>query len=146
VNEHVQVFFDRHGGRKFYAGPIEQAFSDRDGECPLVQIIDESPRQSVYDIQWQSRLVRLHFTVKGDRFAPVALSSLHAKYLREVAMASLNQFFGQRYTEHLEKQSLPPETLRPTAGYPSDAERFLQHIEPLRKAADFSLDHLVRSR
>lgn len=145
ANEPVQVFFDRHGGRKFYAAPIQQVFVKDGAETPLVRVVSESPKQSVYDLEWRGRPIRLHFTVKGDRFTPVALSSLYAKYLREIAMASLNEYFGQRYAE-ANGVSSGSEPFRPTAGYPTDAGRFLRMIEPLRVSQRIPLEALVRSR
>lgn len=144
-HEPVQVFFDRHGGRKFYAGPIQQVFGSSAPETPLVQVVSESPQQSVYALEWQGRPLRMHFTVKGDRFTPVALSSLHAKYLREVAMASLNEYFRLRFAQAKDASS-GEETFRPTAGYPTDAERFLKLIEPLRVSHRIPLESLVRCR
>jgi len=132
--ECVQIFFDRHGGRRYYAGVI-QAFFD----CEPVRIIDETKTQSVYETVRHGRPVRLHFTVKGDRHVPVALSSLHAKYLREVAMASLNEYFRSAADE-------AGIDFRPTAGYPVDADRFLTMIRPLMKKMRISDADLIRCR
>lgn len=130
--ERVQIFFDRHGGRRYYAGVIQQFFG---GEG--VQIISESPKQSIYETVRRGIAVRLHFTVKGDRFAPVALSSIHAKYLREVAMAALNGYF---------RTAMQSPDFRPTAGYPLDADRFIQMVRPIMAAQEISDAELIRCR
>lgn len=131
-HELVQIFFDRHGGRRYYAGVIQQFFG---GES--VQILSESPRQSVYETMRRGATVRLHFTVKGDRFAPVALSSIHAKYLREVAMAALNGYFHA---------ALESTDFRPTAGYPLDADRFIDMVRPIMTARGIADAELIRCR
>lgn len=128
----VQIFFDRHGGRRYYAGVIQQFFG---GES--VQIVSESPTQSVYETTRRGVSVRLHFTVKGDRFSPVALSSLHAKYLRELAMAALNEYF---------RAAMKTADFRPTAGYPLDADRFIDMVRPIMSARGITDAELIRCR
>lgn len=129
--ENVQIFFDRQGGRRYYAAAIQQFF-----DCEPVRIVRESKTQSVYETVRQGRSVRLHFTVKGDRHVPVALSSLHAKYLREVAMMSFNAYF----------RSEIPNGFRPTAGYPLDADRFIETIRPVMKVQGIKDCRLIRCR
>jgi len=130
-NKHTMahVFFDRHGGRRYYAGVIQQAFPES-----VVEVVEETSQRSVYHMQWKKLSARLHFTVKGDRFVPVALSSLHAKYLREVAMGAFNNYFQDQLAKLLSKQEIEM-VFKPTAGYPVDANRFLEMIRP-------ALDHL----
>lgn len=128
----VQIFFDRHGGRRYYAGVIQQFFG-----VESVRIVSEYPHQSVYDTVRRGVPVRLHFTVKGDRFAPVALSSIHAKYLREVAMASLNEYFCA---------AMKSNDFRPTAGYPLDADRFIEMVRPVMTAGGIDDRELIRCR
>lgn len=163
ASEPVQIYFDRHGGRRYYAGPIQEILD----QSP-VRVIAESSRQSVYETESDGRPVRMHFTVKGDRFVPVALSSLHAKYLREVAMASLNDYFRQKWDTgrspgtDIERTSGNGNATRtgkqpsgenggnpgfkPTAGYPSDADRFLESIDWIIRAEGITMDELVRCR
>ena len=78
----------------------------------------------------------IRFTVKGDSFTPVALSSMHAKYVREQLMKSLNQYFLERASAEL----------RPTAGYPVDADRFLADIASILQKEGIDRERLVRSR
>jgi ribonuclease HII len=63
----------------------------------------------------------LSFRVKADATSlPVALASMLAKFLREACMDCFNAWWRQR---------LP--ALRPTAGYPQDAVRFLADLAPI---------------
>lgn len=131
--EAVSVFCDRHGGRRYYAGPLHASF---DG--PLIQAIRESKTESSYNVPYQGSDFTIRFTVKGDSFTPVAFSSMVAKYLREKAMESLNDYFS--------KQHSSPDPLRPTAGYPVDADRFLVDIDSIIQREKIDLSSLIRSR
>ncbi len=88
----VTVFCDRHGGRKFYGGVLQHVFPDA-----RLQVTCEEKHQSEYGLTQAEQQIDAHFTVKGDSFTPVALSSMHAKYLRERFMQSLNQYFALRH-------------------------------------------------
>lgn len=57
------------------------------------------------------------FQTQAETCLPAALASMASKYLRELAMGALNDFWGKR---------LPG--LQPTAGYPRDAKRFSADI------------------
>ncbi len=59
----------------------------------------------------------VRFAAGGEAFLPAALASMASKYLRELAMRALNDYWGG----HVER-------LRPTAGYPVDARRFKAQI------------------
>ncbi|MCA9138018.1 MAG: hypothetical protein KDB00_14700, partial [Planctomycetales bacterium] len=131
--ESVHVFCDRHGGRRYYAGPLQSVF-----DAVLVQVIAESKTESSYRVPYDGRDFTIRFTVKGDSFTPVAFSSMVAKYLREKAMESLNDYFASLHSgKH---------PLQPTAGYPVDADRFLADIRPIIKKQNIDLSDLVRSR
>ncbi|MGB7347972.1 MAG: hypothetical protein WBD20_27350 [Pirellulaceae bacterium] len=127
------VFCDRHGGRRYYAGVLQHVFPGSE-----VQVVSESKQQSVYRMQYSGQTALVHFTVKGDSFIPVALSSIYAKYIRERMMESVNQFF---LAHHTGKQPL-----QPTAGYPVDADRFLSEIESTMRKQSIAMDDLVRRR
>ena len=76
------------------------------------------------------------FTERGeDRSFPTALASCFAKYLRELMVHVLNQWFIARVPG-----------LLPTAGYYSDGHRFLQDLEPHLPALQLPRDRLVRVR
>ena len=100
------VWCDRHGGRKSYAALVGRHFAE-----PLVRTLVETAASSVYEIDAAS--VRIEFTVGGEARVPVALASMTAKYVRELAMAAFNAHWT----------TLEP-GLRPTAGYPLDARRW----------------------
>ena len=89
-HDSVAVFCDRHGGRRYYAGPLQWVF---DGI--LVQVIEESSSVSSYRVPYRQGEFTIRFSVKGDSFTPVAFSSMVAKYIREKAMESLNAYFAR---------------------------------------------------
>lgn len=129
--EAIDVYCDRHGGRRYYAGPLQKHFKDT-----LVQVVDESKHDSAYRVPFGERPFAIRFTVKGDSFTPVAFSSMVAKYLREKSMESLNKYFA----------SHSKDALKPTAGYPVDADRYLKDIQPVIRAKEIDLATLVRCR
>jgi hypothetical protein len=104
--EPAVVWCDRHGGRKSYAALVGRHFA-----APLVRTLVETAASSAYEIP--AAEVRVEFTVGGEARVPVALASMTAKYVRELAMAAFNAHWT----------TLEP-GLRPTAGYPVDARRW----------------------
>lgn len=129
----VVVYCDRFGGRRYYADVLQQIFGDA-----FPSVIAESSQRSAYRMTIDHRTVDVSFTVKGDRFTPVALSSMHAKYLRERMMDSLNVYFQRLH------RSVTP--LRPTAGYPVDADRFLEDVDAVIDREKIDRSKLVRNR
>jgi ribonuclease HII len=106
-------FIDKHGGRNTYAAMIHHALADG-----IVFVERESMACSAYRIHGLERGVRLMFQPRADgEYFCVALASMASKYLREVLMLEFNRF----WQEHVPG-------LKPTAGYPGDAARFLQAI------------------
>lgn len=141
--EPVVVFCDRFGGRRYYAAAIGQCL-----DCDQIEVLTESKHHSSYFVRIGSRHLTIHFSVKGDRFTPVALSSLIAKYLRERFMGSLNRYFAalaRRHRNHPEAVNVPS-PLKPTAGYPVDADRYLSDIDALIRLDGIDRDKLVRKR
>ncbi len=65
----------------------------------------------------------------------VALSSMVSKYVRELMMRRLNRYFAGR---------MP--ALKPTAGYPVDAARFLDDTRDLRRREGIRDDLFIRAR
>lgn len=129
----VAVFCDRHGGRKFYGGVLQHVFPNL-----RLRVASEEKQQSVYELAQAEQRIKVHFTVKGDSFTPVALSSMHAKYLRERFMESFNQYFAIRHKADF--------VLTPTAGYPVDADRYLAEIATTLERENIAERTLVRSR
>ena len=58
-----------------------------------------------------------------------------AKYLRELHMVLLNRWWARHIPE-----------LKPTAGYPQDARRFISEVEQIRDELGIGKDILIRSR
>ena len=110
----VEVFCDRQGGRKKYSCVLLESMPD-----DWFDTLDESPHRSSYRRQRDPEL-KFHFSVGGDSFPPTALASMTAKYLRERLMSSINEFWCSHVAD-----------LKPTAGYPNDAKRFRDQIEPV---------------
>jgi ribonuclease HII len=110
------VFFvDKHGGRNTYAAMIHQALPGA-----VVRTGQESLAVSTYEIHGLGREVRLTFQphAEAEHFC-VALASMTSKYLRELLMLEFNRFWAEHVAD-----------LKPTAGYPGDAARFLRAIRP----------------
>ena len=129
----VVVYCDRFGGRRYYADVLQETFGD-----VYPAVIAELSDRSAYRMTFPDRTVDVSFTVKGDRFTPVALTSMHAKYLRERMMESWNAHF-----QSLHRSESP---LRPTAGYPVDADRFLTDIATILESEKIDRSKLVRDR
>jgi hypothetical protein len=116
----TRIWCDRHGGRKRYGGVITAAFSCR------AAVLEETAEFSAYQLTddglFASSMVddtRLEFAVRSERRPPVAVASLTAKLICELAMECFNDFWcGQ----------LPG--LAATAGYPVDAVRWREQSAP----------------
>jgi len=105
--EPTLVLADKHGGRNRYddlLAEITDAFIFR---------VSEGQQCSTY--RWDA--VEISFQTKSERFLPVALASMTAKYLRETAMYQFNSYW----------QAQVPGVL-PTKGYPTDAQRFRRDV------------------
>jgi hypothetical protein len=130
--EPTVVWCDRHGGRKRYGGLVARHF-----DAPLVQPLEETPARSVYVVPAGDRpptpSCRVEFCVGGESRPPVALASMTAKYVRELAMHAFNAFWTSR---------LPG--LAPTAGYPVDALRWRRDAAPAIERAGIADDDLWR--
>ncbi len=127
--ERIAVRFDRLGGRRFYASRLADVLHPSAGR--LTATIRETARESRYLLGDSADIA---FLVGADRLCfPVALASMAAKLLRELAMRSLNRFFQSHISG-----------LRPTAGYPADAARFLRETESLRRRFGIEDDSFIR--
>lgn len=122
--EPALIWCDRHGGRKHYSALVAQHFG-----ATLVQTLAETPARSAYRVpaqakadltqaqanlnQAQAANLDIEFNVGGESQVPVAVASMTAKYIRELAMHAFNAFWSSRSP-----------SLNPTAGYPVDALRW----------------------
>jgi ribonuclease HII len=114
-DEALSFFIDKHGGRNAYAPMLQDALEDG-----MVMAQQESLARSSYTVLGTSRDIRITFQPRADaEHFCVALASMVSKYLREVLMLEFNRFW----------QAQVP-GLKPTAGYPGDAARFLEAIRP----------------
>ena len=120
------VVADKHGGRNFYKPLLVETF---DGVQILT--VEEGAERSVYRVGNGE----LRFQPRAEEHGPVALASMTAKYLRELAMHQFNRFW---------RRQLPG--LKPTQGYPVDAKRFRAEIADFQRSLDISDDVLWRER
>lgn len=132
-DEEVFAFVDRLGGRADYRRLLMDAFPQR-----TLQEVSVNADRSAYTLMHAGGGPAWHvaFVVEADQHhMPVALASMTAKYVRELLMQRFNAYW----------QALLPE-LAPTAGYHTDAQRFLREIAPLLPQVGLSADSFVRRR
>lgn len=131
AKQELYVFVDRLGGRTEYRPLLQAAFPERS-----LQIVELTAERSRYKLSGDGPPWWIEFTVGAEqRHLPVALASMTAKYLRELLMDQFNRYW---------RRWLP--NLRPTAGYYSDAQRFLADIEPVLAQAGVAREQFVRAR
>lgn len=127
----VVVHVDRHGGRAKYREALMTFF-----EGQPFRVITESPTRSVYALGNPDQSWTIDFTTKGESsHLPIALASIFSKYLRELMMGAINAYFGSRVSG-----------LAPTAGYYTDAMRFLADIAPVVEDEKIDRSILVRAK
>ena len=122
---------DKHGGRTYYRGPLQEAL-------PLVpiEVVRETPAESRYRLARGGAQVDLVIREKADGSAlPVALASMYAKYLREVFMARFNRWWQARAGH-----------VAPTAGYWTDYQRWSAEMVSLLAGLELPAEHYIRSR
>ncbi|MEM7628681.1 MAG: hypothetical protein AAF356_04580 [Planctomycetota bacterium] len=117
----VRIACDRQSGRLDYSGVLREAWPDA-----LVHERERSPRASRYEVELSGITVGstggedVHVILTPGAEAahyPVALASMLAKLVRELAMARFNSYWCGRVPE-----------LKPTAGYVQDARRWLRDL------------------
>jgi len=111
--DQLRIVCDRLGGRTS-CGPIVAR------ELPGVPVspVRESPEHGEYALGAGGSLGRIAFMPEAEeKHLPVALASMCAKLVRELAMARFNRYWSERVPE-----------LKPTAGYVQDARRWLNDI------------------
>lgn len=108
----IELWCDKHGGRQRYAAALQHHFPD----CWWTPL-KEQPDCSQYRSTWRGIPIEIRFLAKGDSLVPIALASMIAKAIRELAMARWNRFWCREIPD-----------LKPTAGYPTDARRFADQI------------------
>ena len=128
--EDTLVVCDKHGGRNHYLPALQREFPET-----LVQVLEESRPESRYRLNRDSHETNIYFRKGGESFLPAALASLASKLLRELAMRAWNRHWISK---------IPG--LKPTAGYPADAVRFRQSVEPHCETANLPLHLWWRMR
>ena len=127
----LSVTIDRQGGRKYYTNLLQEAFPGG-----IVRELQCGPQLSAYRIEAAGRQLTISFRTRADAASfPVAAASLISKYLRELMMARLNGFFRRH-----------DPNVKPTAGYPGDAGRFLAQTAALRRRLGIDDAAFVRER
>jgi len=106
----VRLCVDRLGGRLHYREALQTAFPQFE-----LQILEECSDRSAYRLANSSRVCRIEFVAGGeDRHFAIALASVFSKYVRELYMHAFNDYWSGQVA-----------SLRPTAGYYTDAKRWL---------------------
>lgn len=112
----TRVHIDRQGGRTRYAMLLRETFPG----CEIARL-EHSKAVSRYAVSDGGRRMAIEVRVRAEQscFA-TALASMTAKYIREIAMARLNEYWSRRAPG-----------IRPTAGYGADANRWLGEVAHL---------------
>lgn len=129
-DEPLYVRVDRLGGRTNYRDVLMSAWPER----PL-QVLATDDQRSAYRLAGRPACELVFATGAEQRYLPVALASMLAKYVRELLMERFNAYWLERAPG-----------LRPTAGYYTDAQRFLADIRPLLAHGPPAADVFVRAR
>jgi len=130
-NENVTVFVDRLGGRTHYREALQMSFPESE-----LFVLAESAERSAYRLNGRSRYVRIEFRPEGEsRHFATALASIYSKYVRELFMRIFNAYWCGH-----------DGNLKPTAGYYSDAQRWLVDARPLIERLGINRELLVRTR
>ncbi len=139
---HPTVIVDRQGGRSNYRDLLALTF-----ENATINITAQSDTISSYHITTNptnaitstpTKQMTVTFQTDSERrHLPVALASITSKYIRELTMRRFNSFW-------LNHHHTP--TLKPTAGYVTDARRFLIDIKPTIQTLNIPTSSLIRQR
>ena len=125
----ISLIVDKQGGRNNYAELLRGFLHKVD-----VKILKESAKVSTYEVVDEQKKMEISFVEKGeDTCMAVALASIFSKYVRELFMHLENQYW---------LQFVPG--LKPTAGYYTDALRFLSEIADVRKKEAIQDNILIR--
>jgi len=107
------VVVDRQGGRTRYRELLQISFSEA-----RIAVLEETQQQSVYRLEGARRAMIVRFEVSAESaHMPVALASMVSKYTRELLMGRFNAWWCARI-----------DGLKPTAGYATDANRWLDDV------------------
>lgn len=129
AGERFIIYVDKQGGRDRYGRLISQLLP-----TATVTVLEESETTSRYSIKGKGLYGMVFFCMDSEEdYLPVALASMCSKYLRELDLCLFNKFWQERVPD-----------LKPTAGYATDAKRFIAQIRPALKAEGIAIDGVVR--
>lgn len=101
-----------------------------------LQILEESDTRSSYRLVRGERRCEIDFVTRGEtRHFPIALASIYSKYVRELYMYVFNRYWSGRVAG-----------LKSTAGYYTDARRWLHDVGEAVGVDGASREALVRIR
>ena len=124
-----RIVIDRQGGRTRYREWLGTCLDNA-----RIRVLGETERISRYEVNDDQGSFVVSFEAESEaRHLPVALASMVAKYIRELAMLRMNRFFNERIPD-----------LRPTAGYVQDGRRFLDEVRPVIETEQLDAAVLVR--
>ncbi|MDX2199923.1 MAG: hypothetical protein SF069_13245 [Phycisphaerae bacterium] len=127
----AHIYVDRLGGRAEYRRALQSALPDH-----RIQELLVSEDCSRYRLSGERNELTIEFVVDADKHhLCVALASMTAKYVREILMDEFNRYWSSRCA-----------SLRPTAGYYVDAQRFLKDIEPVLPTTGLAPQIFTRQR
>ena len=125
-----RIVCDRQGGRSHYREWLQDCFPDAS-----IRILGETETISRYRLDDSDGGFVIGFeTGSEDRHLPIALASMTAKYLRELAMIRMNRFFAAQVPG-----------LKPTAGYVQDGRRFVGEITPVIETVGIDRAEFIRT-
>ena len=123
------VYIDKHGGRNHYLPLLYPVF-----EGNFIRTHKEGNLESVYEVIGEGKKMFISFVQGSEtKHFPIALSSMCCKYIREVYMKLFNQFWKQKILD-----------IKPTAGYYTDAKRFLAQIADVKEALGIKDELMIR--
>jgi hypothetical protein len=129
ANHPLLVMVDKQGGRNDYLPLLSEIFPG-----VWLDTLIAGDAISRYRLRREGTPIEICFQAKADQDAfCVSLASMAAKYVRERYIAGLNAWFGRR---------IPG--IRPTAGYPLDAARWLADVASA--GSSWNLESLLRER
>lgn len=127
----VRINVDRLGGRMRYREALQTAFPEFE-----IRILEESLERSAYRLTSPRRVCNVEFATGGeDLHFCIALASMFSKYVRELYMHAFNSFWSAQQAG-----------LQPTAGYYTDAQRWLKEAAPSLDRLHVNRAMLVRQR
>jgi hypothetical protein len=123
--QRVRIVCDRLGGRTHYRDLIARELAELEIGF-TVATIEQGPDMARYEVDFGGSPVEMMFMPEAESaHLPVALASIAAKFVRELAMMRFNRYWCSRVPE-----------LKPTAGYYADARRWLDDMGERLSASD----------